>query len=237
MEESYNDIMKLHEQLLGDVSWFVRSGLSEVKRFTDPPQNIIEYIQKTRIDPTNAALTGEESESASDFVPYDMNEEIPLKSEYIRLSFQIDRYSELDPVQLTYKADVPVQRSKTFVNQEEFKEGAKQLLTEYGMTRSNEETLTVEYPTGQYTFSTGSLLNHIYRFYTSPISKKHLKLIAATDDGWGYSDKAKEALDVSTVLYHEEVMGDCMYFEGLRLLSYVEDDDVDIPTYQIMFGS
>lgn len=79
-------------------------------------------------------------------------------------------------------------------------------------------------------------MEHVYRFYSGEIPQEDLEEIAETDDGWGYSKKAKKALKNGTVLYREQVMGDCMHFEGLRFAGFTGVDRTT-KSFRIMLGS
>lgn len=87
-------------------------------------------------------------------------------------------------------------------------------------------------------FTAGEILDHIYRFYAGEIHDEmeddELEQISKTEDGWGYADQAKQALQDGTVLYRHQVMGDCMHFEGLH---YVRTTSQGAPVYRICLGS
>ena len=110
-------------------------------------------------------------------------------NEYVFLSFQVDRYGELDRVELMY----------------------------------NIRDATVQH-----------ILTHIQRFYTSRIENKQ-DYIELEDP---YSSLVSESLD-GTVVYLEEVMGDCMFFEGLNLVRNLDGNvrNEDVPIYRVELGS
>ena len=84
-------------------------------------------------------------------------------------------------------------------------------------------------------FTAGEILDHIHRFYCAAMTKDELERVAKTDDVFGYARRAQDALANNTVLYREQVMGDCMYFEGLKL-DAAQSAPV-LPTYSVLFGS
>jgi len=58
------------------------------------------------------------------------------------------------------------------------------------------------------------VLNFVDNFYSGNLTRDELELIMSTDDGFGYSDKAKDAFNNNTSLQRTEVMGDRKHFEG-----------------------
>jgi hypothetical protein len=80
-------------------------------------------------------------------------------------------------------------------------------------------------------FTVREMRDHIQRFYHSRITDKQ-KYIELEDP---YSELVKESMDgtLGSVIYLEEVMGDCIFFEGLQFLR--EDDGV--PVYLVKLGS
>ena len=218
--------------ILGDVSWFARSPVSNAKAFKEKP-SMEEYIVATRIGPMQEALTGEKPEH-DPFVDYDLSEEIDVKSEFIILRYQIDRYSELDYEDRKYQASTMKYENVEFDSQETVDNYCKENgITQYMTSRKGkDDRYVLAKPMGNI-FTAGDILEHVYRFYSSIVSNDMKSEIAETDDGWGYSATAKESLENGTVMYLEEVMGDCMHFEGLRFIEF----EGTIPVYQIMFGS
>jgi len=85
-------------------------------------------------------------------------------------------------------------------------------------------------------FTAGKILEHIYRFYASEIPEEELEQVIDTDDSWGYSAKAKKAFANKTVLYREQVMGDCIHFEGLQFIGFSKER-ADMKMFRVMFGS
>lgn len=82
-------------------------------------------------------------------------------------------------------------------------------------------------------FSVAEILEHIHRFYTAALPKEELEAVAKTDDVFGYAERARIALKDGTVLYREQVMGDCLNFEKLTLLGA----QASMPLYYVHFGS
>jgi hypothetical protein len=176
------------------------------------------------------------SENCFEDNPHSLNEKLDI-GKVIYISYQADRYSTLPDILHKYEADTEVYMDYHFDTLEKAQNKAKEseissvpiicLKSDKGIT---DYTFSVE---TDKIFTVGDILNHIYRFYTSIMSKEEIIAIATTDDGWGYNEKAKNSLVNKTVLYREQVMGDCMHFEGLR---YIGNKD-NIPTYKVIFGS
>lgn len=85
----------------------------------------------------------------------------------------------------------------------------------------------------KYQFTVGDILEHVYKFYSGVMTDEHKNLVKDLDDGWGYSDIVKESLEKGTTIYVQQIMGDCMHFEGLRFITIKGE----IPVYRIMLGS
>ena len=73
------------------------------------------------------------------------------------------------------------------------------------------------------------VLNFVDNFYGGNLTRNELELIMNTDDGFGYSDKAKDAFNNNTSLRRIEVMGDREYFEGFI--------QIDENTWKLELGS
>lgn len=219
--------------LLGDVAWFARENVSEAYRFLEEP-NIVEKIIKTRTPSEEIKVEGKEED---DQEPYPLDEEvkIPGDAQVIKIKYQIDRYSNLSMVSRQYAATTPVMVTEEF----ETKEAADKKWDEdkysgcFGPEKNENGKYSFTYP-ARNKFTVGDILTHIYKFYSGEIPEEELGAISKTDDGWGYSKAAKKALDNETVLYREEVMGDCMHFEGLH---YVRTNSKGVPIYHVCFGS
>lgn len=94
------------------------------------------------------------------------------------------------------------------------------------------------YKVSQGKFRVVKILEDIYRFYTGEMTTDAIARIATTNDALGYCNAAKDAWKSGTVLHREEIMGDCMYFEGLRYLGNLKTETgEDIMTFQLMLGS
>lgn len=59
------------------------------------------------------------------------------------------------------------------------------------------------------------LVEAVQQFYHCVMNKNELKEVSKTDDRWGYNAKAQNALDHNTELKRHEIMGDCVWFEGM----------------------
>ena len=218
--------MKTH--LMQDVVWFARQPITTAKKFVDDP-GFEDYILRTRMN----NLTAEPEIVLEQTVAYPLNEVLPIGSNYIYLMFQCDRYSELEPQIQKYRC-LPTTVTIQCATTEEFEQKKKALFESHLPVCSKESTLEIQYlDMSPATFTVGEILNHIHRFYTTAMTKTELDAVASTDDGFGYSQKALRASEENTILYREEIMGDCMHFEGLRLIGHKES----YPVYKILFGS
>eukprot|EP01024_Parvocaulis_polyphysoides_P020856 TRINITY_DN1983_c2_g1_i2.p1 TRINITY_DN1983_c2_g1~~TRINITY_DN1983_c2_g1_i2.p1 ORF type:complete len:284 (-),score=36.40 TRINITY_DN1983_c2_g1_i2:391-1131(-) len=61
-----------------------------------------------------------------------------------------------------------------------------------------------------------NVLDFVDEFYEGFLSVEELAKVKDTDDGWGYAEKAGEALERNQQIQRLEVMGDCQFFEGFR---------------------
>lgn len=88
-------------------------------------------------------------------------------------------------------------------------------------------------------FTEYTIIRSLKDFYHRNLSNEELYQIAhQTDDGWGYNKEALKILkerenDKNKVLKNYEIMGDCVWFEGL-IPSYVDDKVVE---YKLLLGS
>lgn len=102
---------------------------------------------------------------------------------------------------------------------------------------------TLEYQEHEFTpqnpgvLTAGEIFQWVYDFYHNPIKGQLVEDIAGTDDGWGYSETAQAAIDEGRWLELQEVMGDCMHFEGLRYITTERGDDTMTGVYLVCFGS
>lgn len=233
-------------EILRDVSWFARAPVSEAKLLQ--AASFEEYIYKTRIAPIEEAFGGGGGDEADENkgnkekkeekeTPYPLEQQLDL-GEFIEIHFQIDRYSELEYWRRTYKASTPIIKTVSVKN-EDWAEKLNEIQDKYGKVswswKTGEDHKEIRYTDG-YTFSVGEILEHVYRFYSGEIPRDDLLEIVECDNNWEYADKAKEALKNGTVLYREEVMGDCMHFEGLEFIGFSKYGK-DTKMFRIMFGS
>lgn len=209
--------------LLGDVTWFIRQPASEASVIGEN-MGVVDII----MDRCNI-MDDPDKRMKKDRL--DLKKEISMDK--ITISYQIDRYHELDAVKKTYTAAnfrrVKVQCS----SEEEFETKSKEFFDKYGFISSSKEELWISYVSKDDSyFTVGDILNHIYLFYHQIMNESELQDVSGCDDGWGYADKAANALKNGTILYRHEIMGDCMHFEGLSLNS-----SGDAPYYELCLGS
>jgi hypothetical protein len=226
------DTNNFQSNILNDVVWFARAPVATAKKYLDEP-SLLEYIERTRMAP----LYGKDDADGT-AVAYPLDEVIPVGSNYILIMFQVDRYSNLKRHLLMFRCEPTRVRIKCDT-MEEFEQKRKELAKTHSTISYSEEALELGYiDDGPKTFTAGEILEHIYRFYSSAMIETELQAVAQTDDGFGYSERAARALEDGTVLYREEVMGDCMHFEGLRLVGHaVGKDSETYPVYSVNFGS
>ena len=91
------------------------------------------------------------------------------------------------------------------------------------------EELVTYTPKDDYRFTQDELCRYIHDYYNQELTEDELSLISKTDDCWGYCEKAKDALENHKYIPRYEIMGDCLFFEGVE---YVSRDN-----YKIWLGS
>lgn len=181
--------------ILSDVSWFAREPISEAKLL---PQ----YDELGDVE-------------AEESIPYPLDSVIEIGSMFYTIAYQVDRYNSLPCVELKYCSN-PSRKTEKCADLAVLRKRFDELQGKYGSVIYSEDKLEVYYYDAESgTVTAGEILNHIYRFYASAMITDELRAVSETDDGWGYSNKAATALKNGTVLYREEIMGDCMHFEGL----------------------
>lgn len=219
-------------EILNDVVWFARAPVATAKKYLDEP-SLLEYIERTRMAP----LYGKDDTEGT-AVAYPLDEVIAVGSNYMLIMFQVDRYSTLERHLLKFRCEPTHVRIKCDTI-EEFEQKRKDLAKLHSTISYSEEALELGYiDDSPKAFTAGEILEHIYRFYSSVMIDAELQAVARTDDGFGYSERAVKALQDGTVLYREEVMGDCMHFEGLSLVGHaVGKDSENYPVYSVNFGS
>jgi len=225
------DDVEFPQRILGDVVWFARQPIAAARKYLDEP-SLAEYIERTRMAP----LSGKEDD-VNTVVAYPLNEVLALGWNYIMLSFQIDRYSKLKPRLLKFQCK-PARVTIKCESMQEFERKRNELRTSHSCIAYSEQNLELSYiDDNAKSCTTGELLEHIYRFYSADMTNDELSAVSQTDDGWGYSQRAAQAINDGTVLYREEVMGDCMHFEGLRLIGHAMGKEGKYPVYAVDFGS
>ena len=201
------------ESILDDVSWFIRAQVSKATKI---------------------------NEEIDDWKPYVLNQDVVFTGgstgstfTNIIILYQMDRYSTLKPCARKYQASTPIYTEEKFASKEEMETRLQVVSKSAQWFIQNASPPTLKYVNGK-KFQVGEILHHIHKFYASEMTPCELKEVSETDDGWGYSKSAREALTNGTVLYREEIMGDCMRFEGLH---FVHINDEGVPIYHLSLGS
>jgi hypothetical protein len=209
---------------LNDVSWFASTKVSKAVQI-DAKVSLEEYILGSR---------GLNEVEGMD-VPYPLHTKIIMPKDFC-LNFQIDRYSELEPVREFYEIsgppeviDIPLTEWNTNIIDEWFEKGWVEF-------ESHDDVITLTFPRDtEFALTTvGTILQKIYDFYQTHMSEEELEVVSKLDDGWGYSEHARDALSLHKKIQRHEVMGDCMHFEGLVEESYISNGH---SVYTINFGS
>lgn len=202
------------------------------KRWEEPQKPKLQYILDDVIWFARTPSSEAKSPTETDlYIPYPMNKTVDINNQCIIIRYQVDRDSELSYVSRKYKASSPVYCEKEFIDEEEAKEYTNNL-KEFIIAKSD-KGVVVKY-LEKYQFTAGEILEHIYRFYSNIMTNEHKKAVQHLDDFYGYSKIAKKSLAEGTTIYMEEIMGDCMNFEGLKFYAH---NKAGIPIYEIEFGS
>lgn len=95
----------------------------------------------------------------------------------------------------------------------------------------------IRYPLTSGQVTSGQLLKWIYDFYHTPVDRDLVEKIASIDCVLNYSKLAQERLDANEPLQLHEVMGNCLFFEGLRECRSAHNTGDDYVSYILYLGS
>lgn len=220
----------------GNISWFIRAGLDQATIWEEDLGGLEQILIRTGHikDEDSGTITdvikmayeaGKEGSSSVEELTEEIHAPMKRKDEAlnekiymdeITILYQTDRYSELGYTAKKYLPS-PKLCTHTYDAKEEYEKAKEEFMKKDGFVAYEEDTTTLRHACNNY-FTAGEILKHIERFYFQEMTKEEKKAISETDDGWGYSDKAKVSLELGTVLLRHEVMGDCMNFEGIRCI-------------------
>lgn len=213
------------QSMLGDIVWFIGQPVSKA-RFIDPEAHILDIIQ----DRCN--IFGDPAKEMKKH-EIDFDQEINFKK--ITIQFSIDRYSELAPQQRTYIATNARKITIQCANLDELEQRKVEILDKHESCGYSKDKLELNfYDKEDVYFTTRDILMHIYLFYHQIMTNEELLNVSNCDDGWGYAERAKKALEHGNVLYRHEIMGDRLHFEGLGLIENGADQD---PVFELILGS
>lgn len=194
---------------LNDVSWFARTKVNKAIQI-EAKVSLEEYLMSSRGFDSANQVQGMDT-------PYPLHTKVVIPKDFC-LSFQVDRYSEVEPFHEFYEIrepleviDIPLNEWNTNIVDEWFENGWVEFQT-------HDDVITLTFPKDtEFALTTvGVILQKIYDFYRQDMSEEELEVIAKLDDVWGYSEIAREALVSHKKVKRYEVMGDCMHFEGLE---------------------
>lgn len=116
--------------------------------------------------------------------------------------------------------------------------GMDKIYIRYQVDRFGELDLSeIQYPLTSGQVTSGQLLKWIYDFYHTPVNRDLVEEIASIDCVLGFSKLAQKRLDANEPLQLHEVMGDCLFFEGLSIFKSAHNTGNDYVSYTLNLGS